>query len=391
MDSRTGNGRSYRKLKGLVMSKLWKVFAIVLLLACTPALAKDSLRILTWDGYVTREDLASVNALLSQSGYDIEATVIAPYAEGAEQMYQLMRKGKVDISFLTLFFIKMQGEKSASLIQPINLASPRLSNYKHLLPSLTKLEMGMRDGNPLYIPFSGGSYGFYVDRKKVSATEVPKSWGDLFSPRWQGKYSLNQSQIWYNVAIASMALGKQPYYLNSLADDAQRQSVIKETQADGPLAKKLMALYENAGDFWDAAPRFLPHLEIVSSWGMDVKQANRDGGDWQLITFKEGNLVWMDTINFASGLTGKRLEAAEIVANYFIGKEVQSRVASELSLVSVSTLASTNPLLSNNPQFFTSGSFVPPYNRMADNRMRQMSSDVLKKIVVSKKRLLHGD
>lgn len=361
------------------MKKLLRVLAPIMALLCLPASAKDTLRILTWEGYVTSQDLANVNLLLTQQGYDIEAKVIEPYAEGAEQMYDLIRQGKADISFLTLFFIKLQGEKSSKIIQPINTASPRLSNYKHLLPSLTHLPMGMQDGKVLYIPFAGGSYGFYVNRKTVSAADVPRSWNDLFAPRWKGKYSLNKSQVWYNVAIASMALGKKPFYINDLILAGDRAKAVEETREGAPLFQKLTELYSGAGDFWDAAPTFPKKLEIVSSWGIEVKQANREGGDWRPITFKEGNLVWMDTINFVSSLSGKRLEAAEIVANYFIGKDVQSRVSSELSLVSVSSLAATNPILKSEPTFFDTGTFVPPYDRVADNLMTLTSKAALTK------------
>lgn len=367
------------------MAKWIRILAALLYLVSAPTQAMDSLRILTWEGYITPEDLSKVNLLLRQSGYNFEAKVITPYAEGAEQMFNLIRKGDVDISFLTLFFIKMQGERSSRLIQPINLTSSRLSNYKYLLPSLTHLPMGMRDRDTLYIPFAGGSYGFYVNRKSVSEADVPKSWGDLFLPRWKNKYSLNRSQIWYNVAIASIALGKAPYYLNSLILEGHRNQVIEETREDGPLAQKLALLYNNAGEFWEASPRFSPKLEIVSSWGMEVQQANRDGGDWQPIRFKEGDLVWMDTINFTNNLKGKRLEAAEIVANYFIGKEVQSRVSSTLSLVSVSSLAATNPIIGKNPKFFENGAFMPPIERIADNAMTNMSDTIFKKVNPRKK------
>lgn len=351
-----------------------------LLLWCGSVCAKEPLRILTWEGYITPEDISAVNKMLEKSGYDVEAQVIAPYAEGAEQMFNLMRGGKVDVSFLTLFFIKMQGEKAAQILQPINTASPRLENYKHLVPELTRIPMGMVGKDVLYIPFSGGSYGFYVNRKTVAAADVPDSWKDLFSPRWKGKYSLNKSQVWYNVAIASMALGKPPYYLNDVALAKDRAQLMEQTRLDSPLRKKLTELYAGAGDFWDAAPTFPKNLEIVSSWGMEVKQANKEGGDWRLIDFKEGNLVWMDTMNFVKGLSGKKLEAAEIVANYFIGKRVQSRVSTDLSLVSVSTLAASNPLLKANPKFFTGGTFVPPYERLADNLMVKMSDETFQKI-----------
>lgn len=88
------------------MNKLLYVLALTLALLPAPVIARDTLRILTWDGYITAADLSNVNQLLRNSGYDIEATIIEPYAESAEQMFNLMRQKKVDISFLTLFFIK---------------------------------------------------------------------------------------------------------------------------------------------------------------------------------------------------------------------------------------------------------------------------------------------
>lgn len=358
----------------LSIRRLLALCMFVLCVSCQLACAKDTLRILTWEGYVTAQDLLQVNQLLDKAGYDIEAKVIVPYANGAEQMFILMRQNKVDVSFLTLFFIQLQGGKYAKILQPVNTKSPRLSNYKYLLPGLTKIPMGMRGDQSLYIPFAGGSYGFYINRNRVTANEVPRSWNDLFNPRWAGKYSLNRSQVWYNVAIASMALGKPPFYINAMAEAGDHDGIKNESVAGAPLPKKLAELYENAGDYWVAAPRFLPTLDIVSSWGPEVQQANKAGGDWRIINFKEGALVWMDTINFVDGLKGRRLEAAEIVANYFIGKSVQSRVASELSLAAVSSLAATNPILKADSKFFSRGTFVPPYHVWADNVMTTMSN-----------------
>jgi spermidine/putrescine-binding protein len=345
-----------------------------------PGPAKEALRILTWEGYVTGEDLAQVNRRLAAMGYAFEAKVIAPYAEGADQMFDLIREHKVDISFLTLFFIQLQKERTSRLIQPIDTRSPRLGNYRFLLPNLTHLPMGMRGAHPLYLPFAGGSYGFYGDRNKVAAKDLPKAWGDLLEPRWKGRYSLNRTQVWYNVAIAAMALGHKPFFLNDLAEKGDREAIIQATKEDGPLRRTLTALYRQAGGFWDAAPSFPPDLWIVSSWGTEVKQANAAGGNWRLIHFREGDLVWMDTINFVTELRGRKLEAAEVVANYFLGKEVQSRVSRELSLVSPSTLAATNPILKANPGFFTRGHFVPPYHPLADNAMRNLSSDAFLKL-----------
>jgi spermidine/putrescine-binding protein len=67
-------------------------------------------------------------------------------------------------------------------------------------------------------------------------------------------------------------------------------------------------------------------LWIVASYGPEIAALNRKGQDWQLINFKEGNTVWLDTMNIAKGVSGKKLEAAELFIDYFLGKEVQNRV-----------------------------------------------------------------
>ncbi len=83
------------------------------------AVNKEPLRILSWEGYVTPSDLDKVNQLLQEQGYAYKAELVSPLAEGAEQMFDMIRTGKVDISFLTLFFIKMEREQTSRLLQAI--------------------------------------------------------------------------------------------------------------------------------------------------------------------------------------------------------------------------------------------------------------------------------
>jgi len=42
---------------------------------------------------------------------------------------------------------------------------------------------------------------------------------------------------------------------------------------------------------------------------------------------KVGHMVWLDTINFVKGLTGAKVKAAEIIANYVIGKKYKLKLA----------------------------------------------------------------
>ena len=184
----------------------WVILVAAFLVTSPMAFAKETLRIFTWEGYVTTEDLAAVNKLLAEAGYDIEARVITPYASGPEQMFESIRKKQCDISFLTLNYIKMQDEKTLKLLQAINPQSPRMPNYKKLRKGLGSFPMGMGEQGPLYIPWAGGAYGIWANMKKLRKADLPKSVKDLWNEKWKGALSLSKGQVQPNIALVMMAM-----------------------------------------------------------------------------------------------------------------------------------------------------------------------------------------
>ena len=340
--------------------------------------AGEILRVFTWSGYVLPEEVDAVNKILKEKGYDITVQVIKPWAEGPEQMYKIIRAGDCDVSFLTLNYIKMQGEKTAKLLQPINVNSPRLTNYAKLNKKLTGIEMGMTGGKPLYIPYGGGAYGIWGNMKKLKETDLPKSINDLFDAKWKGKISLTKGQVQPNIALVMMSLDKPPFYLNDLIVSGKRNEAMNLCEDDGLFQKRTNALYAQVASFWSDVPVFKDEYLLVSCYGIEIAGENAKGGKWKIVKFKEGNTVWMDTMNFMKELAGKKLEAAEIFANYMIGKEVQTRVVEGLSMVSVSTLVASNPLIDEDPDFFKPNMFWQPYDLKADNLMLKLSNNALK-------------
>lgn len=363
--------------------KLQHIYFFLILLFVLPqaVFATQKLRVFTWDGYVTSADITNVNKLLKKEKLDFEVAIVKPFAEGSDQMFNVIRSKRCDISFLTLFFIKMQKEKITKLLQPINIKSKYLTNYKSLIPELRGLSMGQRNGKSLYIPYGGGVYGFWANMNKVKESELPKSINDLWDIRWRNKISLNKTQIWYNIGITMMALKKDPFHINNLVLNNDRSKAVSFLEGHQEVQEKLTSLYKQAGNFWNSGTEFYPHLEIVSSWGPEMEKRNAESKDnWKLIKFKEGNIVWMDTINFMKGVKGEKLSAAEVFANYFIGKEAQTRVVENLSMISVSKLVTRNPYVDQDPKIFNSKMFVPPYSQMANNIMQILSNNAFKEV-----------
>ena len=357
-----------------MLVSLHPLFTIYLFLIVTIASHAEDLRIFTWDGYVTQEDTIEVNKRLAQSGYDdFTVKVIEPYAEGPEQMFEIIRLGLADVSFLTLNYIQMQDNKIARLLQPINVTSSRFTNYQNLSNSLKDIPMGLNTAQaPLYIPWGGGAYGIWANMDKLAANELPSSISDIWQPKWKHQLGLSIGQIQPNIVLASLAMGKAPFYLNDLAKD--RKSLNGALKESSDIQSSMNALYGQVSQFWTTGPDFNdPNVSILASYGIAASAANKAGGNWQLINFKEGNSVWLDTINFHRGLKGRKLEAAEIFANYFIGKQVQERMVNELGMVAASTLVDSNPLIEQNPDFFNVKMFWPPYEKSADDIMLKIS------------------
>ncbi|MBB1268823.1 extracellular solute-binding protein [Shewanella sp. SR44-3] len=347
------------------------------------ALAQDTLNIFTWDGYVTTEDLSQINAKLKHQGYNIQAKLIQPYASGPKQMFDILRQGTCDISFLTLNYIKMREKKIAPLLQSINVNSPRLSSYANLRPELTNIPMGMEGGNPLYIPFGGGAYGIWANMAKLTHAELPVRLNDLWLPKWKGKISLTQGQVQPNIALVFLSMQMPPYHINDLLylnEDspqfyANRRQAIQISR--GPIQEKTTRLYRQVARFWDSAPDYGDDILLTASYGIEIAKLNAQGGKWEFIHFEEGSTTWLDTINFSKHLTGKKLEAAEIAANHFISKQAQTRIVEQLGMVAASKLVDSNPQLDDNPYFFSEAMFWPPYSKTANNIMQTLSDKAM--------------
>jgi len=221
----------------------------------------------------------------------------------------------------------------------------------------------------------GGAYGLWANMKRLSPQDLPHHITDLLDPRWSGKLSLTSGQIQPNIALALLATHHAPFAINDLIGKSRAEALALAAPG-GEVQTFLDKLYGQVGKFWSTAPTFDAPLEIVASYGPEIGGLRAKGEDWQLIRFEEGNTVWLDTMNIVRGVSGAKLEAAEIFIDYFLGKEVQSRVVNGLSMVAVTTDV-PNPQIEANPNFFEPAMFWPPYEAAADNLMKKMSDHAM--------------
>lgn len=348
---------------------------IIIFLIASNSRAYEPLRVLTWEGYIQAEDIKKVDALLAAHKLPFYIELVKPYAEGAEQMFDVIRGQFCDVSFLTLFFIKIEKEQTIRLLQPININSPFLTEYSQLLSNLTHLDMGLNEkGQPLYIPWGGGVYGFYADYKKLNHEQIPRSVKAFWQAEWRGQFSLNKTQPGYNLGLALMSLDKSPFYLYQLIQQNKREEIKTLIHPEGELQQQLNRLYQNAGNLWTSTTEFKSNLSIVSSWGPEIQAKNKTGEDWRFISFDEGHMAWLDTINFVKHLKGEKLAAAEVFANYFIGKEVQNRIANELSMVPAKVNSDENKVLGQSQQLYQEEMFVPPYDEVSYSIIKKMAN-----------------
>ncbi|MGP9826092.1 ABC transporter substrate-binding protein [Ectopseudomonas khazarica] len=353
-----------------LMAALWLSLGMV---QC--AEAEQTLRILTWEGYVTAEDLVVINRDLAERGLAVKAEVIEPYAEGPEQMFMLLRAGRADLSFLTLNYLKMQQGRMTDLLQAID--PTRLRLFNQLLPQLAHLDMGKDGARLLYVPFGGGTYGIWANMQKLNKDQLPQRLSDLLQPHWKGKLSLTSGQVQPNIAMAFLALGEQPFLLHDLMRAGRRKEAKLMAAADGPAQYFLDRLYTQVGEFWESAPQFGSDQLLVASYGPEITDRRKRGEDWQRVEFVEGDTTWLDTMNIVKGVSGDKLDAAYLVMDHFLSEAVQRRVVQELNMVAVVSSVD-NPMLAANPELFSTERFWPPYDRTADNLMLNMSRHALR-------------
>lgn len=296
----------------------------------------SNINLLAWEGYVSQVDVENINTLLKNQGYNYQVELYPQNAENAEQVYYLFRLREVDIGFITLSFFNGHGLNFFKLLQPINIDSPRLTHYPNLVKRFVEAPDGILNEQRYYVPFGLGFYGFYLNRTHYPDLISPTSVSDLFTESYRGLFSLCISQPIYNLAVVLKSLKYPPSILEDMIKNGERSEFIKLMNKDSVISNKLQSLYRQAGDFWYESPNLRQQkIAIVSSWGPEIGKSRKAGIQWEKINFSEGDMAWLDTLAISGSIKGRKLEASEIVINYFISSDYQNKLLNDLNIYPV--------------------------------------------------------
>jgi len=286
------------------MKKLVLVGALALSLISTGAMAKDTLRLLTWKDYAPAKLVKDFEA---KYGIDVKIT----YSTNEEMVAKLRatRGGGYDLAQPSQDRISF-AQKKFSIYQPIDFSRV---NTDQLITSMVDAvkKNTMVDGKSYGVPHCFGTTGLIVNKKLAPEAN---DWSDLWNPKYAGKISYRLKRPL--LIGAAFAMGENPFAL--YGDKAAYQALMKRVEKKLIDGKKLVKNYWTSGDTQVAIIKS-GDANVISGWDGKGWGLHKINPDIDFIAPKSGALGWIDT--FAIPAKSKNLDAAYKWINFMLEPE----------------------------------------------------------------------
>jgi putative spermidine/putrescine transport system substrate-binding protein len=280
------------------------------------ALAKDSLRVLTWPGYA---DSDLVKVFEKRHGVTVEVTFVSTDDILWEKI-NAHEGGDFDVFAANTAELTRYIDRGLAV--PLDVSN--IPNTKRQLPRFSDLNAipGIaREGKLYAVPYTYSEMGLIYDRKQIK--DPPTSMAAMWDPRYKGKVlAYNGSN--HNFSIVALMLGsKTPFQI--------KQSELK------PIVERLIALRRNVLTFYSLPEESIDLFRensvalMFANYGtQQVEQLRKAGADIGYVIPDEGALAWLDCWAITRGARNKRL--AEEWINYTLEKEVSSALTKRQGL-----------------------------------------------------------
>ncbi|CAJ2376387.1 MAG: ABC transporter, periplasmic spermidine putrescine-binding protein potD (TC_3.A.1.11.1) [Arenicellales bacterium IbO2] len=297
-------------MKHLKIARRASAFLVAMMFVFAPMAQAQTLRILTWGGYIPDE---LVKKFKSETGIDIEITT----SNNEEMISKLRATRGAGFDLAQPSQDRITGPQlEYGIYRPMDISKIDRSLFdKELLAAAMKNTTV--EGKVYGVPYTWGVSGLVVNKKKAPNF---KSFNDLCSSRYKGRVSMRLKRT---ILIGmGYAAGEDPF---AAYDDLAKYKRIAENAG-----KKLIACKPNVKAYWkggDDLSAMLRSGEIVASgaWDGTAFKLNAENPDINFVPPDTGALGWIDT--FVLPAKSKAEDEAYQWIN-FVMKQENARIVS---------------------------------------------------------------
>ncbi|MBD9354928.1 extracellular solute-binding protein [Methylomonas sp. EbA] len=291
--------------------------------------AKETLRVLTWDGYADNE---VVSAFEQRFDATIERTLVT----SDDDLWQKINSGSYDVFAVNT--AELQRYIDQGLSKPINMAN--IPNHAQQLPRFQNLQAipGLVRQNDTYaIPYTYSEMGLIYNRKLVKT--APQSMAAMWDAAYRGRVlAFNTSN--HNFSLVGLLLGvPNPFRMTAPQLQQTARELVK-------LRRNVLTFYATA----EEATRLFAKYDIALIFGnygtQQLKALREAGADIGYVIPREGALAWLDC--WAISRNSLKQELAEKWINYTLEKTVSERLSLQHGLANTIS-ASVTDSTQNNP------------------------------------------
>jgi putative spermidine/putrescine transport system substrate-binding protein len=295
-------------------------FLTIICLIATPngVAARETLRVLTWDGYADND---VVSAFEQRFDVSVEVT----YVTSDDDLWEKVNRDSYDVFAVNT--AELQRYIDQGLSKAITLQN--VPNHRQQLPRFQNLEAiaGLvHQDNTYAIPYTYSEMGLIYNRKLVK--DKPLSMAAMWDPYYRGRVlAFNTSN--HNFSMVGLLMGVANPFRMDHAELAQA-------------ARELVKLRRNVLTFYataeEAAALFAKYdiALIFGNYGtQQLKALIETGADIGYVIPREGALAWLDC--WAIAKNAKNPELAEKWINYTLEQNVSERLTARHGLANTVT------------------------------------------------------
>ena len=269
-----------------------------------------TLNILCWEGYA---DESFTKAFADMYGCSVKGSY---FGSSDELISKLQAGGGAAYDVVSPSSDVARYLVEADLVQPIDPS--KISSWNDLSPTLKDMKDVQKDGKTYGMPFTWGPDYLVYNADVVK--EEPKSWKELWNPKYKGKVSLWDDIS--NLYLMGQILGYDKTDKGAIYNMSDEQ--LAAAQAE------LVKLKPQIRKYWATAgelDNMMKNKEVVMAVGWPITPAtlNKQGMNIKSVIPQEGATGWIDRLMVTKGATNAEL--AELYLDFISKPENMAGVA----------------------------------------------------------------